>query len=56
MDPLSAFSLAGTILEFTRFGISLLNDGRELYKSAHGTLSANDQLELAAAETSVHYS
>jgi hypothetical protein len=45
MDPLSA-SLAGTILEFTRFGISLLKTPRTI----HGTLSANDQLELAAAD------
>ncbi|KAE9371784.1 hypothetical protein N431DRAFT_559214 [Stipitochalara longipes BDJ] len=50
MEALTAFSLAGTILEFARFGIDLLSDGRELYKSSHGALSANEQLELATAD------
>jgi hypothetical protein len=50
MEPLRAFSLAGTVLEFARFGIELLSDGFELYKSSHGALSANEQLELAVVD------
>ena len=50
MEALAAFSLAGTILEFARFGIELLSDGRELYKSSQGALSANEQLELATSD------
>jgi hypothetical protein len=50
MEALAAFSLAGTILEFSRFGMDLLRDGRELYKSSKGVLSANEQLELATAD------
>jgi hypothetical protein len=50
MEALTAFSLAGTVLEFARFGIDLLSNGRELYKSSHGALSANEQLELATAD------
>ncbi|PVH79590.1 hypothetical protein DL98DRAFT_420136, partial [Cadophora sp. DSE1049] len=46
IEVLAAIALAGNILEFTRLGISLLNDTRELYKSAKGSLSVNDQLEL----------
>jgi hypothetical protein len=50
MEALTAFSLAGNILEFSRFGMSLLSDALELYKSSQGALSANDQLELATAD------
>jgi hypothetical protein len=50
MEGLKAFSLTGNILEFARFGIDLLTEGREFYKSSHGTLSANEQLELATAD------
>lgn len=50
MEALTAFSLAGTILEFARFGTELLSDARELYKSSQGALSANEQLELATAD------
>ena len=46
IEVLAAIALAGNILEFTRLGISLLHDTRELYKSAKGSLSVNDQLEL----------
>jgi fructose-bisphosphate aldolase class 1 len=53
METLAALSLAGTILEFTRFGIDLLSDGRELYKSSQGVLTANEQLELATADLRV---
>jgi hypothetical protein len=50
MEVLAAFSFAGTILEFSRFGISLLSDSLELYKSSKGVLSANEQIELATAD------
>lgn len=50
MEPLAAFSLAGTIPAFSRFGIELLGDGRELYISTQGTLTANELLELATAD------
>jgi hypothetical protein len=50
METITAFSLAGTVLEFARFGMELLSDGRELYKSPQGVLSANEQLELATAD------
>ncbi|PMD19918.1 hypothetical protein NA56DRAFT_574848 [Hyaloscypha hepaticicola] len=50
MEVLAAFSLSGTILEFARFGMELLSDGRELYKSSQGALSANEQLELATSD------
>jgi hypothetical protein len=50
MDPFTAFSFAGTVLEFSRFGTSLLKEGRELYRSTHGALTANEELELVTAD------
>jgi hypothetical protein len=46
MEPFTAFSLAGTVLAFSRFGMALLGDARELYKSTQGALTANEELEL----------
>ena len=50
MDPLTALSLAGTIVQFVDFGGKLLKDGRELYKSTTGSLTVNDELELIVAD------
>jgi len=50
MEALVAFSFAGTVLEFSRFGLDLLKDGRELYKSSKGALLANEQIELATGD------
>jgi hypothetical protein len=46
MDPLSALSLAGSIVQFVDFGIKLLSGAGELYRSHTGTLKINDQIEL----------
>jgi hypothetical protein len=46
MDPLSALSLAGTIVQFVDFGCKLFTEGRELYKSSTGQLSANEETEM----------
>jgi hypothetical protein len=46
MDPMTALSLAGTIVQSIDFGTRLLKDGRDLYKSTTGALSVNDELEL----------
>jgi hypothetical protein len=50
MDPLTALSVAGTIVQFADFGCKVLSEGRELYASTQGTLVANDELELATAD------
>lgn len=50
MDPLSALSLAGTIIQFADFGSKLLSESLQLYKSSRGTLDANEQLELVTAD------
>jgi hypothetical protein len=46
MDPLTAFSLAGTIIQFVDFGSKLFSEGRALYGSTTGALTANEELEL----------
>jgi hypothetical protein len=50
MDPLTALSLAGTIVQFVDFGSRLFTDSREFYKSTTGTLKANEVLELIISD------
>lgn len=46
MDPLTALSLAGTVVQFVDFAAKLFSEGRELYKSSTGNLAVNEELEL----------
>jgi hypothetical protein len=46
MDPLTALSVAGSIVQFVDFGLKLLKDGRSLYKSSTGALGVNEELEF----------
>src|SRR5690242_3178890 len=41
MDPLTAVSLVGTILQFIDFGVKLFSEGKELYHSTTGALEDN---------------
>jgi hypothetical protein len=50
MDPLSALSLAGTIVQLIDFGGKLLSDTVQLYKSSCGKLDANQQLQLITGD------
>ncbi|CZR69246.1 uncharacterized protein PAC_19146 [Phialocephala subalpina] len=50
MDPLTALSVAGTIVQFADFGTRLFSEGRELYQSATGALTANEELELVTVD------
>ncbi|RDW79842.1 hypothetical protein BP6252_04480 [Coleophoma cylindrospora] len=50
MDPLTALSLAGTIIQFVDFGNKILRGSKELYDSTSGALSVNDELEVRARE------
>lgn len=50
MDPLTALSVAGTIVQFADFGCKLLSGYRELYKSTSGTLAANEEIELVTVD------
>ncbi|PMD17222.1 hypothetical protein NA56DRAFT_752573, partial [Hyaloscypha hepaticicola] len=50
MDPLTALSVAGTIVQFADFGCKLLSGYRELYKFTSGTLAANEEIELVTVD------
>ena len=52
MDPLSALSLAGNIIQFVDFGARLFAEGQELYKSEAGKLKADEELELVINDLS----
>jgi hypothetical protein len=45
MDPLTALSVAGTIVQFVDFGSKVFKDGWDLCRSDTGTLPRNDDLE-----------
>ena len=46
MDPFSALSLASNIVQFVDFGYKLTSNSLEIYKSAKGASSANEELEF----------
>jgi hypothetical protein len=50
MDPLSALSVAGTIIQFVDFGTKMLSSGMELYKSTKGSLNVSEELELVTGD------
>ena len=45
MDPLSALSLAGTVLQFIQFTFGLLNNSKKIYSSASGNSDDCQHLE-----------
>ena len=50
MDPFSALSLAGNIIQFVDFGARLLSNARELYRSPVGSLSFHDEITLVTTD------
>ena len=50
MDPLTALSLAGTVVQFVDFGIKLFSEGRQLYHSISGKLDSNHEIEIATTD------
>lgn len=51
MEPLSALSAAGNILQFVEFAFRLLLETRTIYKSANGLGTQNTTLSLIAKDT-----
>jgi len=43
MDPLSAFSVASSVVQFIQFGCSLVSKGHEIYNSDRGILKEHDE-------------
>jgi hypothetical protein len=50
MDPLTALSVAGTIVQFIDFSTKLFSLTIQFYQSSTGTLKANDELDLVALD------
>ena len=50
MDPLTALSLAGNVIQFVEFGTRLLSRAAELYRSTVGPLSVHDEIALVTAD------
>jgi hypothetical protein len=46
LDPMSALSLAGNIVQFVDFSCKIVSKGRRIYLSANGTLPKNLELEV----------
>jgi hypothetical protein len=46
MDPLTALSVAGTVVQFVDFGNKIVRGTYHIYKSATGALSVNEELEI----------
>ncbi|KAH8803347.1 small s protein, partial [Xylogone sp. PMI_703] len=52
MEPLTALSLASSVIQFADFGSKLLSNSRKLYKSAQGSLSENVDIEVITTDLS----
>ena len=50
MDPLSALSVASSVIEYVDFAFKLMSGSRELYNSADGSSSVNSDLEFIAKD------
>ncbi|KAF8855876.1 hypothetical protein BDZ45DRAFT_595017, partial [Acephala macrosclerotiorum] len=50
LDPLSAISLAGNIVQFVDFSTKVLRQGYVLYNSANGATAVNEELELLTTD------
>lgn len=52
MDPLTALSVATSVVSFVDFGSKLLSKSRKLYKSSNGVLTEHVDLQLIALDIS----
>lgn len=52
MDPLTALSLAGSLVQFVDFTLKILTTGYPLYKASTGSLSAHEELKCVARDLS----
>ena len=50
MDPLTALSFAGTVVQFVDFSTKILKASHEIYQSVDGTPRDHDELELVLSD------
>ena len=53
MDPLSALSIAGNIIQFIQFGTRVLSNGREIHSSSSGLLAEKSELSAVTQDVKV---
>jgi hypothetical protein len=53
MAELAALGLAGNIIQFVDFGIKLLGNGRELYRSATGNTAEDLEIETVTGDLKI---
>jgi hypothetical protein len=46
LDPLTALSVAGTIVQFVNFGTRILSRSRQLYHSTKGALAQDEEFDF----------
>jgi len=52
MDPLTALSLAGTVLQFVDFSLKILTTGHRLYQSPSGSITTHEELKWVVRDIS----
>jgi hypothetical protein len=50
LDPLTALSVAGSLVQFIDFSTRLVSKGRQIYRAVDGALDENKEIELVAAD------
>lgn len=53
MDPLTALSVAGTVIQFVDFGTKILRGSYSIYRSTSRALPVNDELEILTRDLAV---
>jgi hypothetical protein len=48
MDPLTALSVAGNVVQFIQFGCQIISKEQQIYRSASGSLTENVDIETVA--------
>ncbi len=52
MDPASTFQLAAAVIGVVDFGVRLISDAREIYRSSAGQTARNDELKALPRDLS----
>jgi hypothetical protein len=53
MDPLTALSIAGNVIQFVDFGCKVFSKGVEIFQSAQGSTVVHDELEDITTDVSI---
>jgi hypothetical protein len=48
LDPLSALSVAASVVQFIEFSVKIVSTSQQIHESSTGALRENDEVETAA--------